>query len=189
MRLLSTLLTLTLLSPLPALADQVTDHLQAALAANGSGDLKTAMAEINAAKLALGERKSALMAELLPPAPEGWTRSLNEDYANSLRIAGGGSGAEARYEGADGASVNINMVTDSPMLGAMIGMFGNTQMLAMMGKTVDANGATLLDQDGSLLTVVDQRILVTLNGATSDQLLPFAQIIDFAAIAAFDAAQ
>lgn len=182
-------LALCLLSSLaasPALADEISDRLQAAIAANDAGDLKTAGAEIAAAAKALAARKAGLMTAALPPAPDGWTMTINEDYTQSLSIAGGGSGTEARYDAPDGSYVTINYVMDSPMLVMMMGMFGNPQMLAMMGKTVEANGTTFLDQDNSLVTVVDQRILVTLNGDDTEKLLPFAQAIDFAALAAFD---
>jgi hypothetical protein len=56
----------------------------------------------------------------------------------------------------------------------------------MMGKTVEVNGTTLLDQDNSLTTVVDNRIMVSISGAASEQLLPFAQGMDFAALVGFD---
>ena len=168
-------------------ADDITDRLNAAIAANDAGDLKTASAELAAASKALSARKAALLDALLPPAPEGWTRTLTENYAETLAMAGGGSGAEARYDAPEGTYVNINYIMDSPLLAMMMSMFGNPQMLAMMGKTVELGGATYLDQDNSLVTLVDQRIMVTINGAPTDQLTPFAQAIDAAALATFDA--
>ena len=68
-------------------------------------------------------------------------------------------------------------------------MFGNAQTLAMLGKTVEIGGATYLDQDNSLVTVVDNRIMITLNGAETATLLPFAQAIDHTGLAKFDLPQ
>lgn len=178
----------TAIPALPALADEVSDRLQAAIAANDAGDLKTAGAELAAANKALSVKKAALLNALLPPAPDGWTQTINEEYTQNLSLAGGGTGTEARYDGPDGAYVTVGFVMDSPMMAMMMGMFGNPQMLAMMGKTVEANGITLLDQDNSLVTVVDSRIMVTLNGAETEKLMPFATAIDYDALAAFDSA-
>lgn len=180
--------TLTALS-LPAFADPVTDRIDAARAAYEAKDLKTAGAELAAASKAIADMKAGLLAQSLPAAPEGWTQTINADYQANLAMAGGGTGAEATYSTQDGTTVTVNMMMDSPLMAMMMGMFGNPQMLAMMGKTVEVNGATLLDQDNSLTTVVDNRILVNISGATVDQLLPFAQAMDFTALAGFDAPQ
>lgn len=174
------------LAAAPAFADDISDRLQAAIAANDAGDLKTASAEIAAAMQALAARKAGLLNAALPPAPDGWTMTINEEYTQTLSVAGGGTGTEARYDAPDGRSVTVTYVMDSPMLTMMMTMFGNPQMLAMMGKTVEVNGTIFLDQDNSLVTVADQRILVTLNGDQTETLLPFAQAIDIAALAAFD---
>lgn len=174
---------------LPAFADDFTDRLSAAQSAYEAGDLRTAGTELATASALLADQKSALLNALLPAAPDGWTQELNSEYAKSLAMAGGGTGAEARYDGPDGQSVTVGMVMDSPLMAMMMGMFGNPQMLAMMGKTVEVGGVTLLDQDNSLVTVVDQRIMVTFNGASTEQLLPFAEAVDFNAIANFDSAK
>jgi len=178
-------LALTALA-LPAHADAVTDRIDAARAAYDAQDLKTAGAELAAASKAVAEMKARLLEAALPPAPDGWTRTINTEYQANLAMAGGGTGAEARYDATDGTSVTVNMMVDSPLMVMMMGMFGNPQMLAMMGKTVEVNGTTLLDQDNSLTTVVDNRIMVSISGAASEQLLPFAQGMDFAALVGFD---
>lgn len=169
-----------------ALADTVADRLQAALAANEAGDLRLAGDEMAAAAKAMAEKKAALLNALLPPAPEGWTQTVNAEYTATLAMAGGGTGTEARYDGPDGQYVTIGFLMDSPLMAMMMGMFGNPQMLSMMGKTVEVNGTPFLDQDNSLVTVIDQRIMVTLNGAETAVLLPLAQLIDYTALAAYD---
>lgn len=186
MRLLSATFLLGSFFAAPLLADTVSDRLKAAIAANDDGDLKTAAIELAAASTALSEKKAAILNKHLPAAPEGWTQTINTEYTQSLGMAGGGTGTEARYDGPDGSYVNVGFIMDSPMMTMMMGMFGNPQMLAMLGKTVEAGGATYIDQDNSLVTVVDNRIMVTLNGDDTAQLLPFANAIDHAALARFD---
>lgn len=53
-----------------ALADDVSDRLQAAITANDAGDLKTAGAELAAATQAMAAKKSALLNAALPAAPK-----------------------------------------------------------------------------------------------------------------------
>ena len=177
---------LALSLPFAAMADEFTTHLEAAEAAYLAGDLKDAATEIGAASTFLGKVKSDLLNALMPAAPDGWTQTINTEYAATLAMAGGGTGAEARYDGPDGQSVTVGVVMESPLTAMMMSMFGNAQMLAMMGKTVEVGGTTLLDQDNSLVTVLDQRIMVTFNGASTAQLLPFAEALDFEALANFD---
>ena len=179
-------LLLALSLPFVATADEFTARLEAAEAAYLAGDLKTAGAEIGAASAHLSKAKADLLNAMMPAAPEGWTQSINTEYASTLSMAGGGTGAEARYDGPDGQSVTVGVVMESPLTAMMMSMFGNSQMLAMMGKTVEVGGVTLLDQENSLVTVLDQRIMVTFNGSSTAQLLPFAEAMDFEALANFD---
>lgn len=175
-----------LLVPTHSLADEVSDRLTAAMTAYEAGDLKTTSSELTAATTALSARKAALLEALLPPAPDGWTRDLSTDYAANLAMAGGGTGAEARYTDPEGTGLTITITSESPLMAMMMGMFATEQTMAMMGKVIDVGGAKMIDQDNSLLTVVDQRLMVTINGAETAKLIPLAEMIDFAALAAYD---
>ena len=176
-----------LLSAPAALADDVSDRLTAALAAYEAGDLRATTTELGGATTALSQKKGALLAAVLPATPEGWTREINEDYAAGIAMAGGGTGAEARYIDPDGNEITVNYTMDSPLLAMMIGMFANEQMIAMLGKTVEVNGTRMVDQDTGMTTVIDNRILVQINGDETAKMVPLAQTIDFAALAVFDA--
>lgn len=180
-------LALTLATPLHA--DDVSDRISGALAAYEAGDLKTTTSELAAATTALNQKKGAMLEAALPAAPGGWTREISTDYAAGLAMAGGGTGAEARYSGPEGQGVTLNYTMDSPLMAMMMGMFATEQMMAMMGKVVEVNGQKMLDQDNSMMVVIDGRILVQINGAETAQLIPLAETIDWAALAAFDAAQ
>lgn len=174
--------------PLAVAADEVTDKLQAALDAYAKGDLKTATLDIAMASGALSQQKQARLIALLPDAPEGWTRTINEDYTANLAMAGGGAGTEATYTTADGSSLTLTITADSPLMMGMAGMFMNEQMLAMMGKLIEVPGAKLLEQDNTLMTLLDQRMMVNFSGLPVDQMMPLVDQMDFVKLASFDAA-
>ena len=99
--------------PLCAQADPVSDKLQSALDAYARGDLKAATLDIAMATGALAQQKQARIIALLPPAPDGWTLSVNEDYTANLAMAGGGAGTEATYTDASGNSLTVSITATS----------------------------------------------------------------------------
>ena len=181
---LATLALCTL--PFATFADEVSDKLQSAIDAYAKGDLKTASLDIAMATGALAQVKAARIVALLPEAPQGWTRSVNEEYTANLAVAGGGAGTEATYTDPNGISLTLSITADSPMMMGMAGMFMNEQMLAMMGKLVEVSGAKLLEQDNSLMTLLDQRIMVNISGMPADQMMPIVEKLDFVKLATFD---
>lgn len=172
----------------PVRADEVSDALQAAVDAYAAGDLGKVSASMTLATKALGLQQSALLAALMPAAPEGWTMTPTPDFATGFAIMGGGAGAEARYDTADQSlSFTLSMIADNPMVATMGAMLGNAQMMALMGKVVQVGDQTLLDTDGNLSTLVNNRVLFQAQGAATDVMLPVLQSIDFAKVGAFDA--
>lgn len=185
-RLISTLVLCTL--PVAALADEVSDKLQSALDAYAQGDLKTATIDMTAATTALARVKQARIVALLPPAPDGWTLSVNEDYTANLALAGGGAGTEASYSDAQGNTLTVTFTADSPMMMGMAGMFMNEQLMAMMGTVVEFPGIKLLQQENTLSGILDQRIMVNISGLPLEQARPILEQIDFQKLATYDAA-
>ena len=171
----------------PVLADEVSDALQSALTAYNGGDMGKASEAITMAVQAIGAQQSARLAALLPAAPDGWTRTDTADFTKSFGILGGGSGAEATYASADGAtSFKMSFVADNPMVSSMGAMLGNAQMMAMMGKVVKVGSQALLSQDNALSSLVNSRVLFQAQGGTEAQMLPLVQKIDFAKVGVFD---
>lgn len=170
-----------------ARADDVSDALQAALDAYNAGDLGKTAEEMTMATQALGLRQSSLLAALLPPAPDGFTREDTADFAKGFAMAGGGTGAEATYTSADGnSSFKLSFIADNPMVASMGAMLGNAQMMAMMGKVLKVGDQALLSNDGSISTLVNARVLFQAQGGTEEQMLPLVQKIDFAKVGTFD---
>ena len=96
--------TLAFVLALPAAADEISDTLQSALDAYSKGDAAYALEELDYARQLLLELKTEALARFLPEAPEGWTREINSEMNAGLAMMGGGTGAEASYEGEESRS-------------------------------------------------------------------------------------
>lgn len=183
MRLASIALGLALFTT-PALADEITDTLRSALAAYEAGNVTAAQQDIAIAQQMLQAKKGAALSAFLPEAPAGYTRTLNTDMNAALGLMGGGTGAEASYDGAAG-SFRIVITADNPMLMGFVGMFANPAMLTQMGKVTRIGSQMVLDQNGELTAVVDNRILVQASGGDGATMMAVMQGIDFASLANF----
>lgn len=172
------------LSGVPAHADAISDTIQSALDAYTAGDIKYATEELAFAQQQLQALKADGLSAFLPEAPEGWTRTINTDMNAGLAMMGGGTGAEATYQGPD-QSFTLTITADSPMLGAFAGMFANSAMLAAMGTITRVGREKFVDQDGTLTGVVDGRILIQSQGALVDVMVPVLQTMDFATMVSF----
>jgi hypothetical protein len=174
------------LSTAPAvLAQDAGSQLQAALDAYAAGDLRTATTALTAARAALDLQKGALLASKFPPAPEGWTLTVNDTTADMVSI--GGSGVDASYSHSDGRNVSITIMVDSSLVTGMAGMFASAEMLALMGEVVERPGITFAKQENGLTGLIDNRMLVSVTASGPDVAMPIVEMIDFQAIAAFDA--
>ncbi|TCM75701.1 hypothetical protein [Rhodovulum steppense] len=172
------------LAPAPALADEIVDTLNGAIAAYEAGDVKYALEELAYARQLLQSVAAEGLAAFLPPAPEGWTREVNTGMNQGLALMGGGSGAEATYAGG-GKSFTLSVMADNPMVGAMAAMFGNPMLMGMSGEIVRVGRQRFVDQEGELTGLVDNRILVQASGAPREDMLPVLEAIDYDGLAGF----
>lgn len=172
------------LLPSAARADAIADSIRAALEAYEAGDLQYALEELVTAQQLINELKTDALATFLPAAPAGWTRAINTDYARSLAMFGGGSGAEASYSGA-GASFTLSVVADSPLLASFAPVFANPAMMAAMGSVTRIGRHRVLDQGGQLVAVIGNRVLIQASGAEVAVMLPFIQAMDLDGLASF----
>ena len=172
----------------PVSADAVTEALQAAQDAYAAGDLAKTGSELALAEQALAGMQSGLLEAQLPQAPEGWTRTLSEGFAEGFGMMGGGAGVEMRYARDDGSvSFTITLIADKLMVASMGAMLGNVQMMALMGKVVKVGDQAIKDSDNTLNTLVGNRVLFTAQGATTDEMMPVVELVDFARLGTFDA--
>lgn len=168
----------------PAQADDVSDTIQSALDAYNEGDIKYATEELAYAQQLLKAMKSDSLSAYLPDAPEGWTRTIDTEMANGMSMMGGGVGTKAEYSNGS-SSFSITMMADNPMVAAMGGMFGNTAMMAAMGKMIRVKREKFVDQNGEMSALIDNRVLVQASGADTEIMIPVLETMDFRALGAF----
>ena len=168
----------------PAMADEIGDRLERALAAYRDGNIPQALAEVEEARRLMLDIARPTLVVYLPEAPEGWTRRIDAQMSASLAAMGGGTGVEAVYE-RDGQRVSLVIVADSPMATAMAGLFSSPELLATAGELLRVGRQTFLDDGKQVSTVLDGRILVRAKGPDAQTILPFLQAIDYRALAAF----
>jgi hypothetical protein len=180
------LATLYLTSSTAVFAQDTAAQLQAAADAYATGDLRAASLALTEARKAIDlERGSKLMAAF-PPAPDGWTLEV-KDFGPDMAAMGGGAGVDASYTHSDGRYVNFNVMVDSPLVASMMGMFGSPELLAAMGEVVERPGATFAKQGNDLTGIIDGRMMVSVTSSGPDVAMPIVELMDFEALAQFDA--
>ena len=98
-------------------------------------------------------------------------------------MMGGGVGAAATYEG-DGHVLTITMMADNPMVQGFAGMLANAGLMGT-GKRVRIGGERFLDQDGELVALIADRVLVQASRAPVEAMQPLLEQIDFDALGSF----
>ncbi|NDR59521.1 hypothetical protein [Aliiruegeria sabulilitoris] len=173
---------LAVFAPAAASADEVLETLDAARTAYEAGKMQQVLDELAYAQQLVREMKTAGLTDLLPPAPDGWSRLINTDLSAAMAMFGGGVGAEATYSrGQD--SFTILLMADNAMVQGFAGMLGAAGLL--VGKQLRIGSETFIEQEGELTGLVDNRILVQANGAPLDVMQPILEQIDFDAMAGF----
>lgn len=167
----------------PALADEVTDTLTSAMQAYEEGDIKYAIEELDYAKQLLQEMSAQELNGFLPEAPEGWTREIADSQQASMGLAMiGGTGTQATYSnGSDEFSITIT--ADNPMIMAMGGMLSNAGAFGMRIERVGRE--KFVNDEGELMALIGNRILVQASGADVDVMIPVLETIDFKALKGF----
>lgn len=170
--------------PLAAQADEISDTLEAALEAYNEGDLTYALEELDYARQKLMALRAEAFQDYLPEAPEGWTRDLETEMQAGLAMMGGGMGASAEYRSPDGSQYyTVTMMADNAMVASMGSMVANA---AAMGMRVERVGRQRIAMnDGQAMALVNNRILVTVEGGDEALLLQAMEQIDFKELSSF----
>lgn len=173
---------LALTMPSIVAADEILETLDAARAAYESGDMQQALEELAYAQQLVRELKTAGLTDLLPAAPDGWSRAINTDMGAAMAMFGGGVGAEATYKSGQD-SFTILLMADNAMVQGFAGMLGTAGLL--VGKQLSIGSQKFIEQEGELTGLVDNRILVQASGAPLEVMQPILEQIDFEAMAGF----
>ena len=172
------------LTPLMAQADEVTDTLEAAIAAYNDGDIGFALEELGFARDLLMAKQTESFGSFLPEAPEGWTREIDNEMAAGMAMFGGGTGVGASYSSPDGQEYySITMMADSPMVMSMGAIVQNAGAMGMDVERVGRQRVAIGDDQA--VALVNNRILVTVEGGDRAQMKAAMESIDFDALSNF----
>ena len=174
--------TLALMLPSVAEADEILETLDAARAAYEGGNMQQTLEELAYAQQLVREIKTAGLTDLLPAAPDGWSREINTDMGAAMAMFGGGVGAQATYS-REKDSFTILLMADNAMVQGFAGMLGTAGLL--VGKQQSIGSQKFIEQEGELTGLVDNRILVQASGAPLEVMQPILEQIDFEAMADF----
>jgi hypothetical protein len=173
-----------LLAPGLSRADEITDTLQAAIDAYNDGDVAYALEELDFARQRMIAIQADAFKQLLPEAPDGWEREVDDEMQAGLAMMGGGMGANADYRSTDGSQrYSISMMADNAMVASMGAMVANA---AAMGMTLERIGRQRVAiNDGQAMALVNNRILITVESGDEDLLMQAMETVDFDALSDF----
>ncbi len=186
-RLMAPLAVALALGAAPAGADEVEEALEYALEAYRAGDLTVAKEEVDFAAQLIAQQKAAALGDYLPAALPGWTR---QDDNQGGQAAFGGMTASASYL-SDGEGnrkrVDVQLMANNQMVSAMAAMFSNPALMGSSGTMKRINRQkVMVDQQGELKSLIDNRIMVTIGGnAPVEDKEAYFEAIDLRSLAAF----
>ena len=173
-----------------AQSDDIEQGLMDALEAYQEGEIEETREILAFVTSQLDVLKANALSEFLPDAPDGWTRE-DEDMSSAGAAMGmlgmnGGQMAGARYFN-DAESVSLTITVDSPMVAMLGGMLSNPAMLGGQGEVRRVNRQNvLLTAEGQLQSVIDNRILVSIEGSSNpDLLVSFFELLDVSGLRDF----
>ena len=167
-----------------ALADNVSDTIESALAAYGEGDLAYAEEELTFAIQLLKQMRAASLSGFLPDPLDGWTKEDDPDAAAGLAIMGG-SGAAATYSNGEDA-FSLTIMVDSPMIASLGAMVSNPAMAAASGgEMIRIGREKFVRNDRQTAGLISNRALISAEGADADAIRAHLETMDFEALADF----
>ncbi|WP_198371714.1 hypothetical protein [Roseomonas rosulenta] len=174
-----------LLAAAPARADDVLNAITEAQRAYQGGQFQAAQTALQEALQLLSQRAAAGLAAALPDALPGWT--AEEATSNAAGVAGllGGSTASRSYRNAQGQTVEIQVMSDNPMIAQLGPILANPMLAGAMGRLVRIGEQRAIQgNDGNVQMLVDNRILVQVQGdAPAEAKLAYARAINLARLA------
>jgi hypothetical protein len=128
----------------------------------------------------LSQKAAAGLAGALPAALLGWT--ADEPTSNAAGIGGlfGAATASRTYRNARGQTVEIQVMTDNPIIGQLGAILSNPMLAGAMGRVVRIREQRgIQGSDGNIQMLVDNRVLVQVQGdASPDDKIAYARAIE-----------
>jgi hypothetical protein len=175
---------LLLVSVTAALADDVTDALEAARKAYQSGDFAAAKQSADLASQLIGQKNAEGFAALLPEPLAGWKAGKVETQSLG-NVAFGVTSASRTYTAADGKTVQVQISGDSALLTQFATVLNNPQIAGVLSKVVMIdNQRAIQTNDGDVHIVINNKFLVSVTGsALPEARLAYAKAVDVAKLA------
>ena len=166
------------------MADEVSDAINEGMAHYKKGDLSAAASQLDYAATLIRQQKAGKVTAVFPEPLAGWRAEKAESNSAGGMMMGGGITASRNYQKGD-ASVEIELVMDSPMMQSILMMFNNPSMIAMSGAKlikVQGNKAMLKDEDGDIeiQLVINNNALFTIRGysVSVEQVKAYAEALN-----------
>jgi hypothetical protein len=183
--LLASALVAGLAAAVPARADEVTDAIAEAQRAYQAGQVQAAQTALQEALQLMAQKAAAGLAAALPDALPGWTA---EEATSNAAGAGmfGGAQASRSYTNAQGQTVEIEVMSDNPLIAQLGPILANPMLAGAMGRLVRIGEQRAIQgNDGNVQMLVDNRILVQVQGdAPAEAKLAYARAINIQRLAA-----
>lgn len=170
-----------------AMADDVEDSINEGMEAYKAGEFKDAVESLNYASQLIQQMKGQNLESLLPEPLDGWEAQTAKSNSSGASMFGGGVSAERTYRKGN-SSIDVSIITDSPMIQGMMMMFSNPMFASSDGgklKKIKREKALVkykpADNSGEIQVMVDNRILLTVRGSevSEDDLMAYAKAVDF----------
>lgn len=182
--------TIGLCQPLHAESDDVLTTIDQAVKQYNEGDFAGAASNLDYAAQLVRQKKSEKMKELLPKPLEGWEAGEGTSQAMGTAIFGGGVTVGRRYTKGT-STVNVEIVSDSPVLQSVLMILNNPIFAGAGGgnlETIKGQRAIVKynseNRSGDINIVVAGRFMVTLTGHQVERsdLIAYAEAIDYQAV-------
>lgn len=168
-------------------ADDVVDTLNEAIKSYENGEYGAAAEDINYALQLIQQKKSKGLEAYLPEPLSGWNAKKAKSQTAGAAMFGGGISTSREYT--KGSSrVHIEIITDSPLMQSMMGLFANPMFAASDGgklERINREKAIVKyneeRQRGDITIVVARRFLVKVEGqkVSLEELKAYAKAINF----------
>jgi len=180
-----------------AQADEIIDQIKEGLQLYEKGSHSEAVTALNFAVGQIQQKQAAGLKNVFPEPLAGWQAEESSGESAPAAFMGGGISASRHYyvENQD-KSVDIEIVTDSPLLQSLMMFFTNPAFFASQpgAKLVKIQGQKAVqkfsrqDREGEIDIVIGSRMLVSVKGQAidnTDDLLAYANAIDYQALVKF----
>jgi len=177
-----------------ARADEISDTIERAKTLYQQGKYSEASSELQFVVGQIQNLQAEQLKKLLPDPLPGWTAEEASASAAPMGFFGGGITASKTYNKEDtGESIEIQIITQSPLLQTVMMWLTNPMMLAAEpnAKLVRVKGEKAVekfsaqDKEGELSLILEGKTLITVTGSeisNKNILYKYMEKIDFGAI-------